>query len=47
MEAIEGTIDLEKLKTGKYILLSVECNDDGTVIENPNISVGIQYGSTI
>ena len=40
MEAIEGTIDLEKLKTGKYILLSVECNDDGTVIDNPNISVG-------
>ena len=40
MEAIEGTIDLEKLKSGKYILLSVECNDDGTVIDNPNISVG-------
>ena len=40
MEAVEGTIDLEKLKTGKYILLSVECNDDGTVIDNPNISVG-------
>ena len=40
MEVIEGTIDLEKLKSGKYILLSVECNDDGTVIENPNISVG-------
>ena len=40
MEIIEGTIDLEKLKSGKYILLSVECNDDGTVIENPNIGVG-------
>ena len=40
MEVIEGTIDLEKLKTGEYILLSVDCNDDGTVIENPNISVG-------
>ena len=40
MEVIEGTIDLEKLKSGTYILLSVECNDDGTVIENPNISVG-------
>ena len=40
MEAVEGTIDLEKLKSGKYILLSVECNDDGTVIDNPNISVG-------
>ena len=40
MEVIEGTIDLEKLKTGEYILLSVECNDDGTIIENPNISVG-------
>lgn len=40
MEVIEGTIDLKKLKTGEYILLSVDCNDDGTVIENPNISVG-------
>ena len=40
MEAIEGTIDLEKLKTGKYVLLSVECTDDGTIIDNPNISVG-------
>ncbi|MCI8977123.1 MAG: FtsX-like permease family protein [Lachnospiraceae bacterium] len=40
MEVIDGTIDLEKLKSGKYILLSVECNDDGTVIDNPNISVG-------
>lgn len=40
MEAVEGTIDLEKLKTGKYILLSVESTDDGTIIDNPNISVG-------
>ena len=40
MEAVEGIIDLEKLKTGKYILLSVECMDDGTVIDNPNIHVG-------
>ena len=40
MEVIEGTIDLEKLKTGEYILLSVDCNDDGTVIENADISVG-------
>jgi len=40
MEAVEGTIDLEKLKTGKYILLSVACTDDGTVIDNPNISIG-------
>lgn len=40
MEAVEGAIDLEKLKTGKYILLSVECTDDGTIIDNPNISVG-------
>ena len=40
MEAVEGTIDLEQLKTGKYILLSVECTDDGTVIDNPNIHVG-------
>ena len=40
METVEGTIDLEKLKTGKYVLLSVECTDDGTIIDNPNISVG-------
>ena len=39
MEVIEGTIDMEKLKSGKYILLSVECNDDGTVIDNPDINV--------
>ena len=40
MEVMEGAIDLKKLKSGKYILLSVKCNDDGTVIDNPNISVG-------
>lgn len=40
MEVIEGTIDLEQLKTGQYALLSVECDDDGTVITNPNINVG-------
>ncbi len=40
MEAVEGTIDLEKLKTGKYILLSVECTDDGTIIVNPDVSAG-------
>ncbi len=40
MEAIEGTIDLEKLKSGKYILLSVDCDDDGTIMDSPNISVG-------
>ena len=40
MEVIEGTIDMEKLKSGKYILLSVECNDDGSVIDNPDINVG-------
>ena len=40
MEVIEGTIDLEKLKSGKYILLSVDCDDDGIVIDNPNIRVG-------
>ncbi|MDE6455530.1 MAG: ABC transporter permease, partial [Dysosmobacter sp.] len=40
MEVIEGTIDLEKLKSGRYILLSVDCSDDGTVIDNPNIRVG-------
>ena len=40
METVEGTIDLEQLKTGKYILLSVECMDDGTVIDNPNIHAG-------
>lgn len=40
MEAVEGTIDLDMLKTGRYVLLSVECLDDGTVIDNPNIRVG-------
>lgn len=40
MEAVEGAVDLEKLKTGKFILLSVECTDDGTIIDNPNINIG-------
>lgn len=40
MKVIEGEIDMEKLKTGNYILLSVECTDDGTVIDNPDIHVG-------
>ena len=40
MEVIEGRIDMEALKSGKYILLSVECDDDGSIIENTDVHVG-------
>lgn len=40
MEVVEGTIDWQALKTGKYVLLNIECDDNGNVIDNPNIKVG-------
>lgn len=40
MEVIEGRIDMEALKSGKYILLSVECDDNGNMIENTDVHVG-------
>lgn len=40
MEVIEGRIDMEALKSGKYILLSVECDDNGNMIENNDVHVG-------
>ncbi len=40
MDIIEGTIDWQALKTGKYVLLNVECDDNGNMIDNPDIKVG-------
>lgn len=40
MEIIEGTIDWQALKTGKYVLLNVECDDNGNMIDNPDVKVG-------
>ncbi len=40
MEVIEGSIDMEALKSGKYILLSVECDDNGSIIENTDVHAG-------
>lgn len=40
MDVVEGTIDWQALKTGKYVLLNVECDDNGNMIDNPDIKVG-------
>ena len=40
MEIIEGTIDWQALETGKYVLLNVECDDNGNMIDNPDVKVG-------
>jgi putative ABC transport system permease protein len=40
MEIIEGTIDWQALKTGKYVLLNVECDNNGNMIDNPDVKVG-------
>ncbi len=40
MEVVEGEIDWQALKTGKYVLLNVECDDNGNMIDNPDVKVG-------
>lgn len=40
MDVHEGNIDLVKLKSGKYIILGLESDERGRVIENNGISVG-------
>lgn len=40
MEVVEGNVDLGALKTGKYVLLGVECDDNGNIIDNPTVNVG-------
>lgn len=40
MEAVEGTIDWEALKSGGYVLYGLACDDKGNVIDNPAIRPG-------
>lgn len=40
MEAVEGTIDWEALKSGGYVLYGLACDDKGSVIDNPAIQPG-------
>lgn len=40
MEVVEGEIDWQALKTGKYVLLNVECDDNGNMIDNPDVKAG-------
>ncbi len=40
MEAVEGAIDWQAFASGEYILLSVECDDNGNIINNPAVNVG-------
>lgn len=40
MDVVDGTIDWQALKTGKYVLLNVECDDNGNMIDNPDVKVG-------
>lgn len=40
MEAIDGTIDWEKLKSGNYVLYALTADDNGNVIDDPSVHVG-------
>lgn len=40
MEIVEGTIDLEALKSGNYVLYGLTADDNGNIIDDPNIHVG-------
>ncbi|MFR7960633.1 MAG: hypothetical protein ACLU6P_09510 [Roseburia intestinalis] len=40
MEVIEGTIDWDALKSGNYVLYALTADDNGNVIDDPNIHVG-------
>ena len=40
MEAVEGTVDWETLKSGGYVLYGLDCDDKGNVIDNPAIQPG-------
>lgn len=40
MEVIEGTIDWEALKSGNYVLYALTADDNGNIIDDPNIHVG-------
>lgn len=40
MEVVEGEIDWQALRSGKYALLGLESDDNGNVIENNSVKVG-------
>lgn len=40
MEIIEGSIDWEAFTSGDYVLLSVGCDDNGNIIDNPAVNTG-------
>lgn len=40
MDVVEGTIDWQALKSGKYVLLNLECDDNGNIIDNPDVKIG-------
>ena len=40
MDVIEGEIDWEALRTGKYALYALTMDDNGNLIDNPSIHVG-------
>lgn len=40
MDVIEGTIDWEALKSGNYVLYALTADDNGNIIDDPNIHVG-------
>ena len=40
MDIIEGEIDWDALRTGKYTLYALTMDDNGNMIDNPSIHVG-------
>ena len=40
MDVVEGEIDWDALKTGKYTLYALTMDDNGNIIDNPSIHVG-------
>lgn len=40
MDVIDGAIDWETLKTGNYVLYALIADDNGNIIDDPNILVG-------
>ena len=43
MDIIEGEIDWEALRTGKYPLYALTMDDNGNVIDNPSIPVSYTH----
>ncbi len=43
MDVIEGTIDWEALKSGNYVLYALTADDNGNIIDDPNIHVEIHF----